>query len=244
MKKRRWNGRVSACVLALLLVLASTASCSPAATPRSAPTATRGPACQPGTVCISIMTTDTKAEWLGKATEFFNNAEIKTAQGHPIYVEMLQESTPGDAQQGIQNGAFQPTIWSPGEMSPVDLANQYLKLLGIPPLRWLIEPSGIFEAIGAASGASQVPLIPGPALALVAIAIFTIWQTRSSCPAGRKALATRSWRLAWAPGRSFLARSKAPRLARYSAFFGSRSTAFWKARWASSPCRKRTKNAV
>lgn len=57
------------------------------------------------------------------------------------------------------------------------LANQFLKLIGVSPLRWLIEPSGIFEAIGASSGSSQVPLIPGPALALVAIAIFTVWQT-------------------------------------------------------------------
>jgi ABC-type sugar transport system permease subunit len=57
------------------------------------------------------------------------------------------------------------------------LANQILKFLGIHPLRWLIEPSGIFQAIGSSAGLTQAPLIEGPALALVAIAIFTIWQT-------------------------------------------------------------------
>jgi multiple sugar transport system permease protein len=51
-------------------------------------------------------------------------------------------------------------------------ANQMLKFLGIPPLRWLIEPVGLFRALsGQHSG------IAGPAVALVAVSIFTIWQS-------------------------------------------------------------------
>ncbi len=51
-------------------------------------------------------------------------------------------------------------------------ANQALKVIGIPPLRWLIEPSGLFEALRGQSGG-----IAGPAVALVAVSIFTIWQS-------------------------------------------------------------------
>jgi len=51
-------------------------------------------------------------------------------------------------------------------------ANQVLNALGIPPLRWLIEPSGLFEALSGTHGG-----IAGPPVALIAVAIFTIWQT-------------------------------------------------------------------
>src|SRR5512143_2193781 len=49
-------------------------------------------------------------------------------------------------------------------------ANQALKVLGIPPLRWLIEPSGLFEVLSGQHGG-----ITGPVVALIAVAIFTIW---------------------------------------------------------------------
>ncbi|HEX7568551.1 MAG TPA: sugar ABC transporter permease [Anaerolineaceae bacterium] len=56
------------------------------------------------------------------------------------------------------------------------LANQLLKIVGVGPLRWLIEPSGIFEVLGGqAAGPSS--WLGGPSVALVAIAIFTIWQS-------------------------------------------------------------------
>ena len=57
------------------------------------------------------------------------------------------------------------------------IANQMLKLLGIGPLRWLIEPSGIFDVLGQQGGVNLPGWADGPAVALVAIAIFTIWQS-------------------------------------------------------------------
>jgi multiple sugar transport system permease protein len=57
------------------------------------------------------------------------------------------------------------------------LANLALKNLGMPPLRWLIEPLGIFQLIGRQFNLSLPTWMQGPSLALVAIAIFTIWQT-------------------------------------------------------------------
>ena len=57
------------------------------------------------------------------------------------------------------------------------LANLLLKTLGLQPLRWLIEPAGIFQTLGKLYHFPVPSWLPGPSLALVAIAIFTIWQS-------------------------------------------------------------------
>ncbi len=57
------------------------------------------------------------------------------------------------------------------------LANLALKTIGVQPLRWLIEPKGIFQLIGEQLNLPVPAWLHGPSLALVAIAIFTIWQT-------------------------------------------------------------------
>lgn len=57
------------------------------------------------------------------------------------------------------------------------LANLALKYLGVPPLRWLIEPLGIFQLIGRQFNVTVPAWMHGPSLALIAIAIFTVWQT-------------------------------------------------------------------
>ncbi len=57
------------------------------------------------------------------------------------------------------------------------LANLLLKQVGIEPLRWLIEPSGVGEIIAQRTGLPIPPWAYGPSLALVAIAIFSIWQS-------------------------------------------------------------------
>ncbi len=57
------------------------------------------------------------------------------------------------------------------------IANMVLKNFGIQPLRWLIEPSGIGEIIAQQTGWPVPTWAYGPSLALVAIAIFSIWQS-------------------------------------------------------------------
>ena len=57
------------------------------------------------------------------------------------------------------------------------LANLVLKEFGLQPLRWLIEPVGVFQLLGRQINVSAPTWMQGPSLALVAIAIFTIWQT-------------------------------------------------------------------
>ncbi len=57
------------------------------------------------------------------------------------------------------------------------LANFVLTRIGLPPLRWLIEPSGVGELIAKQLNVSIPTWANGPSLALVAIAIFSIWQS-------------------------------------------------------------------
>lgn len=57
------------------------------------------------------------------------------------------------------------------------LANLILQKFGIAPLRWLIEPSGIFEIIGQHFGWLIPAWAQGPSVALIAISIFSIWQS-------------------------------------------------------------------
>jgi multiple sugar transport system permease protein len=57
------------------------------------------------------------------------------------------------------------------------LANLILKGLGLQPLRWLVEPRGVGEIIARQLHTTVPTWAEGPSLALVAIAIFTIWQS-------------------------------------------------------------------
>jgi len=56
------------------------------------------------------------------------------------------------------------------------LVNSFLGLLGIEPLRWLQEPDGVFQMIGAHFGARIPDWAAGPSLALSTVAIFSIWH--------------------------------------------------------------------
>ncbi len=50
------------------------------------------------------------------------------------------------------------------------------KILGLP-LRWLVEPSGVFQVLSAQFNWNLPDWLQGPSLALVAISIFSIWQS-------------------------------------------------------------------
>jgi multiple sugar transport system permease protein len=56
------------------------------------------------------------------------------------------------------------------------LANVAIKSIGLPPIRWLIEPSGVFEVIAKNMNWTIPEWAAGPSLALIAISIFSIWQ--------------------------------------------------------------------
>ncbi|MGQ0604972.1 MAG: VWA domain-containing protein [Anaerolineales bacterium] len=76
-----------------------------------------------GSVEISFVTSNTKEDWVNAATEKFNAAQIKTASGQPVFVRVTHV-TSGGSQGDILSGKIQPTVWSPGDQSWVDGANQ------------------------------------------------------------------------------------------------------------------------
>jgi Ca-activated chloride channel homolog len=85
----------------------------------------------PPPVKISILTTDTKAEWLGAVTKDFNNAHQTITNGRSIQVEMLQVSGPEVMKQKLLDGSnVKPVLGSPGDISWIDQANEILKQMG------------------------------------------------------------------------------------------------------------------
>lgn len=58
---------------------------------------------------------------------------------------------------------------------PAGLVNQILRLVGIPSLKWLWEPRGVFQVIGDLLGISVPSWAGGPSLALTVVIIYSIW---------------------------------------------------------------------
>ena len=54
--------------------------------------------------------------------------------------------------------------------------NFLLGFVGIGPQTWTLEPRGLFELIGSAAGVPLHGFLAGPSLALVAVAILTVWH--------------------------------------------------------------------
>jgi multiple sugar transport system permease protein len=56
------------------------------------------------------------------------------------------------------------------------LVNQLIGYVGIGPQQWLEEPDGVFSLIASGIGVRLPDWAAGPSLALVVVAIFTIWH--------------------------------------------------------------------
>jgi Ca-activated chloride channel family protein len=80
-----------------------------------------------------MWTNDTKAAWVKRVTELFNEAAFETESGQQIVVQVEQLSS-GDVFPKIRSGEIQPTIWSPGETSWVNDANVVWQDLNGRPL--------------------------------------------------------------------------------------------------------------
>lgn len=87
-----------------------------------------------GPVTITILTTNTKAEWLRAVTQTFTETRKTTANGRVIRVEILEEGGPGDSEQKILDGTLKPVLWSPSDLSGLEVVNQTLKDRSQPPL--------------------------------------------------------------------------------------------------------------
>jgi Ca-activated chloride channel homolog len=134
------------CLLAsVVFAMLGVTSCSAPAKPTNA---TPQPTRPPNSVVISIVTNDTKAEWLKLVTDAFNATQPKTSAGRQIVVEMIQESSPGPTVEKIVKGELQPTLWSPADISWVEQANQTLKGQGKPPVVSEECPRIVYAATG------------------------------------------------------------------------------------------------
>lgn len=86
-----------------------------------------GPAASPeppkGSVVVDIASSNTKEDWMNAVVEKFNAEQHKISSGEVIFVR-VSHVTSGGSQTDILSGKIQPTVWSPGDQSWVDGANQ------------------------------------------------------------------------------------------------------------------------
>lgn len=74
-------------------------------------------------VLVTFYTANTKEDWINAVAETFNMAGHTTASGKPIVVA-VRHGNSGGSQQDILYGLVRPTMWSPGDQSWIDGANQ------------------------------------------------------------------------------------------------------------------------
>jgi ABC-type sugar transport system permease subunit len=67
-------------------------------------------------------------------------------------------------------------VWSWLYNNEYGLLNNVLKAVGLPTGRWLREPGGIFELLAANVGLSLPGWLAGPSVALVCVALMSIWH--------------------------------------------------------------------
>ncbi|HET7088847.1 MAG TPA: VWA domain-containing protein [Anaerolineae bacterium] len=102
-----------------ILLLGMLIACGGPSTPGPTPT----PAPSSNAIVISFYTSGTKADWVRDVTKTFNDAQLKTPSGKPVWVQ-VEEVDSGDFLPRLQDGRIaEPTVWSPGEISWVNEAN-------------------------------------------------------------------------------------------------------------------------
>lgn len=76
-----------------------------------------------GSVAIDISSSNTKEDWINAVVAQFNAEKHKLSSGGTIFVR-VSHVTSGGSQKAILDGKSEPTVWSPGDQSWVDGANQ------------------------------------------------------------------------------------------------------------------------
>src|SRR5262245_57075723 len=90
--------------------------------PPCPPTATPVPTTPPQVV-IDIASSNTKQDWLNAVIANFNAEGHTIASGNSIFVQATH-GTSGGTQLDILDGELRPTVWSPGDYSWVETANE------------------------------------------------------------------------------------------------------------------------
>jgi len=76
-----------------------------------------------GSIVVSIDSSNTKEDWMNAIVAKFNSENHALASGETIFVQ-VSHVTSGGSQKSILDGKSQPVVWSPGDQSWVDGANQ------------------------------------------------------------------------------------------------------------------------
>ena len=76
-----------------------------------------------GSIAIDISSSNTKEDWMNAVVAQFNQEQHKLTSGEVIFVR-VEHVTSGGSQKAILEGKSQPTVWSPGDQSWIDGANQ------------------------------------------------------------------------------------------------------------------------
>lgn len=96
---------------------------------------------------ILFWTNDTKADWVDNVTARFNEQQHQTPSGKVVQVEVQQGDSP-DALRGMEAGTLQPVVFSPGDTSWVNQANERWQDLHGRPLTTATCPTLVYTAIG------------------------------------------------------------------------------------------------
>lgn len=98
-------------------------------------------------VVIYFESASTKEDWINAVTEDFNSNEVKTSSGQVIFVT-VQHGNSGGSQQAILDGEKMPVMWSPGDQSWIDGANQVWQDIHGKPLIPDECPQSVLAPIG------------------------------------------------------------------------------------------------
>jgi Ca-activated chloride channel family protein len=109
-------------VWAILDPFGSGSECPPDCPPPT-PTMVPGTPPPPETIQISLASSNTKENWINAVVEQFNQEQHTIASGATIIVQPTHV-TSGGSQRDILAEKIQPTVWSPGDSSWVDGANE------------------------------------------------------------------------------------------------------------------------
>jgi Ca-activated chloride channel family protein len=74
-------------------------------------------------ITIDVFSSNTKENWINTVIKQFNQEQHRIASGEPIFVRATHV-TSGGSQRDILAGRIQPTVWSPGDSSWVNWANE------------------------------------------------------------------------------------------------------------------------
>jgi Ca-activated chloride channel family protein len=111
------------------------------------PTINATQAAPAGSIAVDISSSNTKEDWLNAVVAKFNAEEHKLPSGELIFVRAAHV-TSGGSQTAILDGKSTPTVWSPGDQSWVDTANQtWRDRNGRPLVSQACEPT-VYAPIG------------------------------------------------------------------------------------------------